>query len=125
MLKLIPEERPENRRPKSQDLQSGWRSKKTTLKSGKNRTRSEEGARTQGEARSKNRTSPKLQQKYTLELSHSNKVLKIVGYKMVNMSKNDHPSDDDVKGLIHGLQKSIICLQKQRHKRVRDRRRKG
>ncbi len=72
----------------------------------------------------KKHKNPKLQQKNTLEVAHHRKILKIVGYKLMGMAKKSNPSAEEVTDLIHGLHKSIICLEKQRQKNLRGKRRK-
>lgn len=94
MLKLIPQEKPENNTCKSKNGSQKNRRKNKTL-------------------------APKLRQKFEYEMKNEKNILHTICIKMVNFVKNEKAHTcDDVSELIHGLQKSILSLQRQRQKMV-------
>lgn len=68
---------------------------------------------------------PKLRQKFEVQMKKENKILQIVSTKLLRFVKGDQKhSEGEVSDLIHSLQKSVLSLQRQRHKLLQQKQQK-
>lgn len=66
-----------------------------------------------------------LNKRKAIELKEEKNILKTVAYQLGEYVANAKAySEKEVKSLIHGLQRSVLCLQKQRRRSVHEKKRR-
>jgi len=67
---------------------------------------------------------PKRQKQYFAEIRDQNGKLKKICVRMVKFVKGGNHSTQEISEMIHGLQESVVCLEKQRQKMMWGQKRK-